>query len=591
MKDRCLKKNNGSVTIFLALMILPMLIFFLLIIDGIRLSAAKSMASDAGDLAMDGAMADYDRMLKEAYGLYAVSNFGTFSQDINHYYLANLSPQDAGSGSSLLPKMSADVKCGVFSNSRLSEDVVFTSQIMDFMKYFSPALSESYAYMTVGMKTQKASVQVILDKCRYDLYLYKLASGMVEPTANAGMQLRSYYESWKTDVTMLQLPEDLRSAMQASLANSPGAVDMTLITGTEEEEPEADGDASAEGDGTAEGGEPAEGDGTVEGDDAAAEEDEAATQEAQKAEQLRSAAEQSLRNNVSYVNGHSFYQIPFSEIIDPISPELAPAAVRCVANDQDDYVTMLESFLTSLEAISDVYENYDLVEAMIRDGWSQECMIAEYAGWMFSSFISNHASLSGRAFNNGTIQSKYYYTEIEYILCGAGTMQENQDTVHCMLLNYCFLCCVMENFAVGTEKQAEAFADAKALAAGNELQIPMLQDLCLMGISAKDACTKKADINNPETGVQVFKLYRGDGYQKMSYIAYIRMLLMYYVSEHKDVYLQRMRKLIEENMQYNGETDFSFEHCYTAFAMDADVTVDSILYPTQSFHYYTEGGF
>ncbi|MCR4838865.1 MAG: hypothetical protein K5897_08045, partial [Eubacterium sp.] len=315
-----------------------------------------------------------------------------------------------------------------------------------------------------------------------------------------------------------------------------------------------------------------------------------AAQEAQQEERLRSVAEQSLRNNVSYVNGHSFYHVSFSETIDPISPEQAPAAVRCVANDQDDYVTMLESFLTSLEAISDVYENYDSVEAMIRDGWSQECMIGEYAGCMFSSFITKNAYLSGREFN-GSIQSKYPYTEMEYILCGAGTMQESQDTVHCMLLNYCFLCCVMENYAVGTEKQAEAFADATDLAAGNVLQIPMLQDLCLMGISAKDAYTKKLDINNSETGVQVFELYRGDGYQEMNYIAYVRMLLMYYVSEHKDVYLQRMRKLIEENMQYNGNAGFSFERCYTMFAMDADVTVDSILYPTQSFHYHTEGGF
>ena len=66
------RKTKGSISIFLCLIMLPMVTYATMIIDASRLQAAKSAISGAGDLTMNAALSEYDQVLKDMYGLFAI---------------------------------------------------------------------------------------------------------------------------------------------------------------------------------------------------------------------------------------------------------------------------------------------------------------------------------------------------------------------------------------------------------------------------------------------------------------------------------------------------------------------------------------
>ena len=85
--NRFLRKTKGAITIFLILIMLPMFTFSGLIVDGSRISAAKTRVSGAGDLAMNAALSEYDKNLYEIYGLFAVSkNMDELSENVSRYF-------------------------------------------------------------------------------------------------------------------------------------------------------------------------------------------------------------------------------------------------------------------------------------------------------------------------------------------------------------------------------------------------------------------------------------------------------------------------------------------------------------------------
>ena len=68
------KTAKGSVSIMLAFMMLPVYTFAGTIVDAIRVSSARQMASDSADLAANAGLSDFDSVLKSVYGLFAVSS-------------------------------------------------------------------------------------------------------------------------------------------------------------------------------------------------------------------------------------------------------------------------------------------------------------------------------------------------------------------------------------------------------------------------------------------------------------------------------------------------------------------------------------
>ena len=101
MKYKTLKKVRGSISVLMVIILLPMLTFSAVIVDLSRINMAKQMMSSAGDLTMNSALANYDTILKDVYGLFAMSqlqvddkgNLDTESlgTELNNYFAKTLS--------------------------------------------------------------------------------------------------------------------------------------------------------------------------------------------------------------------------------------------------------------------------------------------------------------------------------------------------------------------------------------------------------------------------------------------------------------------------------------------------------------------
>ncbi len=73
MKQKTKKKIRGSITVLMVIILLPMMTLSSIIVDSSRINMARTMISSAGDLTMNTALANYDTILKDVYGLFAMS--------------------------------------------------------------------------------------------------------------------------------------------------------------------------------------------------------------------------------------------------------------------------------------------------------------------------------------------------------------------------------------------------------------------------------------------------------------------------------------------------------------------------------------
>lgn len=67
------KKLKGSITVLLVIILIPCILLSGIIVDTSRVNMIKAEIASAGDLAMNSALANYDTILKDVYGLFAMS--------------------------------------------------------------------------------------------------------------------------------------------------------------------------------------------------------------------------------------------------------------------------------------------------------------------------------------------------------------------------------------------------------------------------------------------------------------------------------------------------------------------------------------
>lgn len=170
------KSQYGSVTIFLAIIIVPMLIFAFAAMDICRVYMARDSASQATDLALNAGLSSFDNVLKDMYGLMATSSTEEeLTKKITDYYVATLNSggitvdesgtvqnliknllesgisSELGENDNLLnvshkTSLSAAGICATpVAVSSVSNPDVMHKQIVDYMKYRAPV------YLVTGM--------------------------------------------------------------------------------------------------------------------------------------------------------------------------------------------------------------------------------------------------------------------------------------------------------------------------------------------------------------------------------------------------------------------------------------------------------
>ena len=172
--DNFFRKTKGAISIFLVLVMLPMFICAGLIVDGARISAARTSVTGAGDLAMNAALSEYEQVLLDVYGLFAMSETTEeleknvsryFSNTINNTGILASSDSYTRSFINSIGSMFStdeisfdnivDTEVEKFElvevpNSALGNPTVLERQIIEYMKYRGPVSIESGLLTKLG---------------------------------------------------------------------------------------------------------------------------------------------------------------------------------------------------------------------------------------------------------------------------------------------------------------------------------------------------------------------------------------------------------------------------------------------------------
>lgn len=165
MKEKTKKRIKGSISIFLVIIMVPMMCLSGLIVDGSRVELAKASMSSAGDLTMNSALANYDTVLKDVYGLFAMSQTAEDLEDnLYNYFVDTLmangiitSEEDvqnnpllqdiAGAFSGQTSNMLSmevdkdDFTATKLKDSSLANPYILKNQIVEYQKYRAPVNS------------------------------------------------------------------------------------------------------------------------------------------------------------------------------------------------------------------------------------------------------------------------------------------------------------------------------------------------------------------------------------------------------------------------------------------------------------------
>ena len=178
-------KNRGAISVFLALILLPMLIFSGIVVDVSRLYAAKTVVSGAGDLTMNAALSRYDKKLKDEYGLLAMADTPDSAKvkDTLQGYFKESCGIDIGEEKETLHSMfqmelgeNGLTASGVKGTS-LAETDVLRQQIMEYMKIRGPVyiVNDILEKMKkLPLKNMKEKREHIKNKTKYGKALKKI---------------------------------------------------------------------------------------------------------------------------------------------------------------------------------------------------------------------------------------------------------------------------------------------------------------------------------------------------------------------------------------------------------------------------------
>ena len=564
-----MQEERGSISVFLLVCLLPMLMFEGLILDGVRLLACKGNVADAGQLALNGALAGYDRDLKNAYGLYAITDVDQARKDASDYFRRTVDPQGSGvSGTedtSSFLSMSARVDAGGQEGSELSSPDVLETQIYHQMHYFTSTAKEELKYTYDGTEDLYGAYVLIRDKCLFDRELSILAKRKNRSVS----YLAALYDSWEKCVALVEVSEDMRMRMREELEEAK--LLLEAMQTRYEERNKAMDELSEEGLLTDE---------LMEQFIDTDSEEEAPSEAAEK-------KDSELRTMFAYGDMEHTTFSNFSERYTDIESDITPDWTDVILDANGSYDEMLDDCLSTLgtQAIRYGSGYARSIKSMVEFGGSIEECTALYASTMFSCYISPTKALTGNNhFRDGGLLSKNAYSEIEYILCGGA--DPNKNVQYCMraLQGYLTMWCMVENYMTDTSDRSDAQQNAAILADGTSLLIPYYQDLFLMADAVQRGWEKMNQTLSKEGGY-CCSVYQGHAGRNMDYQMFLQLLLFRDMYNNYWVYLKRIRSVIEMNMQYAGYTNFSFDTAYTMLWIDAEVEVPTLLLPKQIWHY------
>ncbi len=237
-----MRKTGGYISIFLCIILLPMVIYSAMIIDASRLQASKTQLQIAGDLVMNAAMSEYDKILQDMYGLFAnAESADDLKPALNKYFNETISGITGDENNQETSQFVEGLTDSIFQESSTSQDVsnylymklndftydpieesslanplILKSQIIDYMKYKGPVSIASNLMTKIGiLKDSSNQANAVQKKIEYTQKLEELNDPMkdlweaiTEYNEHAEQYKAKKYDNEETIKNML---EDIKS--------------------------------------------------------------------------------------------------------------------------------------------------------------------------------------------------------------------------------------------------------------------------------------------------------------------------------------------------------------------------------------------
>lgn len=185
---KLMHRRRGAISIFLVIVLLPMMMVSAIFVDESRIQLGNSIATAAGDLTLNTALTNYDTVLKDMYGLFATSqNMDELYANLETYYRksivsAGVAEADAEDYASQIMEflksetgkddlMNMNLKEFTVSqadNGNLANAAMLKNQIVDFMKYRAPlGIGMDFLNALQSMKNLNKQMKLIEDKTAF----------------------------------------------------------------------------------------------------------------------------------------------------------------------------------------------------------------------------------------------------------------------------------------------------------------------------------------------------------------------------------------------------------------------------------------
>lgn len=139
---RFIYKSKGAISVFLVLVLLPVLLFGGLTTDAARIQFSKVVISDAGEMTMNAALAQYNEELLDEYGMLVMdSDPESYEENLRNFFNKSLSSRylpDSEDYNQLLDLVAEEVEAYAVQGSEIYRSEVERQQIVEYMKYRAP---------------------------------------------------------------------------------------------------------------------------------------------------------------------------------------------------------------------------------------------------------------------------------------------------------------------------------------------------------------------------------------------------------------------------------------------------------------------
>lgn len=189
------KKSGGFITAFVALMLVPMITFTGLMVDLSRMKFYSSQAAMAADSYGEAALSKYDMLLKELYGLFAMTQDAEALkavEELAQYTEYSFQPNGDNIGvSGFMPYQDADVsvKYEAIDSATLGNHNVLLTQVSDFMKY--------RVYEELAGQLEILDILDAVSKSAEDMEAIKQRQNVAGNTDRIFEQIRAFYDQLK----------------------------------------------------------------------------------------------------------------------------------------------------------------------------------------------------------------------------------------------------------------------------------------------------------------------------------------------------------------------------------------------------------